>query len=121
MTSSIHRRGRVLLAALFGLSLLAANAQDKGMQGKSMPMDCSQMHESMMGGKKGMDGMRMSGDVDRDFATMMKMHHQGALPMAQAELDKGKDSELRDLARKIIDAQKTEIAQLDRWLAKKGK
>ena len=60
--------------------------------------------------------MKMSGDVDKDFAMMMKMHHQGALTMAQAELDKGKDPKMQEMARKIIDSQKKEIAEFEQWL-----
>lgn len=114
-----------LFVALMGLSLFAA-AQGMGMghsQGdsKGMPMDRGKMHESMMGGAQGMGAMPMSGDVDRDFATMMKMHHEDAVRMAQNELEKGKDPQLREMARKMIVAQKQEIAQLDQWLKGSGK
>lgn len=58
----------------------------------------------------------MTGSVDRDFATMMIPHHQGAVDMAQGELSYGKDPAMRKLARQIIAAQKTEIALMQRWL-----
>lgn len=64
-----------------------------------------------------MQDMPMSGDVDRDFAMMMRAHHQQAVEMAQAQIEKGKSPELKKLARKIIVDQKREIAQFDRWLA----
>ena len=35
--------------------------------------------------------MPMSGDVDYDFAMMMRIHHQGALDMGKSELDNGKN------------------------------
>jgi uncharacterized protein (DUF305 family) len=79
-----------------------------------------QMHESMMGGMKGMQAMKMSGDSDRDFAMMMRKHHEDGIKMAQIELDKGKDSKMKEMARKIIDSQKKEIAEFDEWL-KRGK
>src|SRR3972149_4388141 len=41
------------------------------------------MHGSMTGMTKNMESMKMSGDTDRDFATMMKIHHQGAIDMAR--------------------------------------
>ena len=75
------------------------------------------MKQSMMGGMESMKNMQMSGDTDRDFAMMMKIHHQGAVDMAQMELAHGKSSAMKDMARKIIAAQKKEIAQFDRWLA----
>lgn len=75
-------------------------------------------HDRQMGGT-GNSKMQMSGDVDRDFAVMMKMHHQQGLEMAQAQLKQGKSPELKDMAKKIIEAQKKEIAQFDKWLAMK--
>ena len=75
------------------------------------------MRQSMMSGMEGMQKMPMSGDVDRDFAMMMKMHHQQAVSMAEMELAHGKSKAMKDMARKIIAAQKKEIAMFDRWLA----
>lgn len=69
-------------------------------------------------GKAGMDnmsGMSMT-DSDKDFATMMKMHHQKALEMARKELANGKSPEMKAMAQKIIDGQTKEIAELDKWL-----
>ncbi len=76
------------------------------------------MRKSMDGMQEKMGAMQMSDNVDHDFAMMMRVHHQGALDMAQAELDKGKDPVMRGMAKKIIASQKKEIADFDRWLAK---
>lgn len=86
-----------------------------GMSGMSGGGD---MHSSMMGTMKGMDSMKMSGDTDRDFAMMMKMHHQGAIDMAQMELKSGKDPKMKEMAKRIIEAQNKEIKEFDQWLAK---
>ena len=51
-----------------------------------------------------------SGNPDRDFATMMIPHHQGAVDMAEAELRFGRDPVLRRLAQGIIVEQRQEIA-----------
>jgi hypothetical protein len=77
------------------------------------------MRSSMMGMMKNMDSMKMTGDPDRDFATMMKMHHQGAIDMAQMELKIGKDAKMRAMAKRIIEAQQKEIKDFDQWLAKR--
>jgi len=92
----------------------------------SMPM--GQMHQgaaaahdmkaSMMMGMDGMQKMKMTGDTDKDFAMMMKLHHQQALNMAELQLAQGKSPEMKTMARQIIVAQKKEIAQFDKWLAK---
>jgi uncharacterized protein (DUF305 family) len=84
-----------------------------GMMGGGM------MNGGMMGG--GMMGQGSSGDVDRQFAERMRMHHEGAVQMAQTELERGKDPEMREMARKIIDSQQKEIGQFDRWLDKDRK
>lgn len=67
-----------------------------------------------------MSSMPMSGDQDVDFAMMMRIHHQGAIDMANAELSSGKDPQMKKMAKAIITAQKKEIAQFDAYLAKHG-
>jgi uncharacterized protein (DUF305 family) len=62
-----------------------------------------------------------TGDVDVDFARGMIAHHEGAIAMAEVELEHGKDARLRKLAEEIITAQDVEITFLKGWLAKKAK
>ena len=62
-----------------------------------------------------MRGM-MAEDADIAFACAMIPHHQGAINMAEVELEHGDSDEMKELARKIIDAQKEEIQQLTRWI-----
>ena len=76
------------------------------------------MKQSMMTSMDSMQKMQMSGDTDKDFAMMMKMHHQQGVEMAQMELAHGKSPAMKAMARQIIAAQKKEIAQLEQWLAK---
>ena len=76
------------------------------------------MKESMSSGMQEIQNMQMTGDVDKDFAMMMKIHHQQAVEMAEMELANGKSSAMKAMAKKIISAQKKEIAQFDRWLFK---
>ena len=101
----------VMLGSLFFTSAYAADKTD------TMPMGSMEMHKSMMGGMKGMQSMKPSGDTDHDFAVMMKMHHQSALDMANVELKTGKDAKLREMANAIIKSQTKEIAEFDEWLA----
>ena len=76
------------------------------------------MKGTMMMGMEEMQKMPMSGDNDKDFAMMMKIHHQQALNMAEMQLKTGKSPEMKAMAKQIIAAQKKEIAQFDKWLAK---
>lgn len=92
----------------------APTAAASGMQGN---MDMKSMMKDM---NDKMASMSMSGNPDVDFAMMMRMHHQGAIDMAQAELQSGKDSQMRRMATNVIKAQKKEIAELDKFLAKHG-
>jgi uncharacterized protein (DUF305 family) len=73
------------------------------------------MHEAMIRMDSGMS-IRHSGDPDRDFAAMMIPHHQGAIDMAKAELQFGRDPVLRRLAQGIIVEQQQEIELMRRQL-----
>ena len=84
--------------------------QMKGMDMKGMMKDNNDK----------MSSMKMTGNVDVDFAMMMRIHHQGAIDMAEAELRDGKDRQMKKLAKSIIAAQKKEIATFDKFLAKQG-
>lgn len=59
-------------------------------------------------------------DADVDFNQQMKVHHQAAIDMAEAELANGKDAASRALAQKIMAEQRKEIAQIDSWLQQRG-
>lgn len=131
-----NRYSRLLSTVALGTSLFMpfANAQTgpgmgmsgmSGMKGdtnKPMPMKGRGMDmKSMMMDMEGkMSAMKPSGNTDVDFAMMMRMHHQSAITMAEAELQNGKDPQMRVLAKDIIYAQKKEIAIFDKFLAKRG-
>ena len=76
-----------------------------------------QIHSSMKKMDKEMMGAPMSGEPDRDFVTMMIPHHQGAIDMAKAILQNGKDRQIRAMAQKVITDQEREIKEMQTWLA----
>jgi uncharacterized protein (DUF305 family) len=119
---SIARASRAGTASVFFLAAALAVAQGTPMPEKMQPPGGSSgsmvMKQSMSGMMKNMQDMPMSNDTDHDFASMMKMHHQGAIDMAQAELASGKDPQLRKMAQNIISAQKKEIKEFDDWMKK---
>ena len=90
----------------------------KDSQNMKMDQHSTAMHKSMMSGMDGMKKLPMSGDVDRDFAVMMRAHHQQGVDMAETQLMHGKSAEMKAMAKNIIKEQKKEIAKFDQWLAK---
>ncbi|HRO14371.1 MAG TPA: DUF305 domain-containing protein [Paracoccus sp. (in: a-proteobacteria)] len=85
----------------------AGSARDPGSQALSRAnMD---MHAEMM-------NLPMTGNADVDFMRNMIAHHRGAVAMAQAVLDHGKDPEVRQMAEKIISAQQAEMKEMQDWL-----
>lgn len=58
--------------------------------------------------------LRAAKDVefDRQWLTMMIVHHQGAVEMAKTELAAGDNTDAKALAQKIIDAQESEIREM---------
>ncbi len=56
-------------------------------------------------------------EFDRLFLEGMIRHHEGAVAMAQTELSEGKFAEAKDLARRIVETQQAEIAEMRSLLA----
>jgi uncharacterized protein (DUF305 family) len=71
-----------------------------------MMISMAAMHEGML-----------HPDPDVAFACGMIAHHQGAIDMAEVQLEYGEDAWLRELAQEIITAQEAEIAEMTEWLA----
>lgn len=69
----------------------------------------AKMHDDMANGVQ-------AKNADVGFAKGMTPHHQGAIDMANIELQYGKDAEMKALAQNIIDAQQGEIKQMQDWL-----
>jgi uncharacterized protein (DUF305 family) len=106
MFKTVRSHTLFFMIAVMGASL-AAMAQNTDEVKKAFKEANDKMHQDMM--------MEPSGDADKDFAMMMIPHHEGAIAMAKAELQYGKDPQLRVMAEKIIAAQEAEIAELRKW------
>lgn len=78
----------------------------------------SEMHEINKNTTTKMNSMAMSGNVDKDFVMMMKVHHEAAVEMAQNELSHGKKYDMKKMAQKIIEDQNKEIKEFNDWLSK---
>ena len=103
---ALRWRAIVALAVLAtaGATALAADVGDAA----AYHMQVQAAMDRMMAG---MDAPA-SGDVDRDFVTMMEPHHRGAIDMAVAELRYGRNEQLRRIAQEIIIDQQQEIAAM---------
>jgi len=51
-------------------------------------------------------------EFDRTWVRLMIRHHEGAVAMARTERERGANTEAKDLATRIVDAQEAEITQL---------
>ncbi|MBN9738254.1 MULTISPECIES: DUF305 domain-containing protein [unclassified Pseudonocardia] len=78
------------------------------------------MEHGAHGGHGDMSGMMTADDMaeleratgpafDRRFLELMIVHHEGAVAMAGAELADGENPQARELAQRIVDAQRSEI------------
>jgi len=54
-------------------------------------------------------------DFELMFLDMMTAHHQGAIEVAEQVLDAGENSDVVGLAEQIIEAQQSEIEQMNTW------
>ena len=135
MTSTINRRilstaaAKLVLSAAVSAGALAFagpalaqnaahSAHDMSKSAHAAGKTSMAMHASMDDMHKKMKSMAMTGNQDMDFAMMMVGHHQGAIDMAQAQIDHGKDKQMISAAKKIIAAQKKEIAMFEAWMKK---
>ena len=78
------------------------------------------LHKAMMDGMQEMHGMKMTGNTDIDFASMMIEHHEQAIAMSKAQIQSGKDPEVKRKANEIIVASEKDIADLKKWKAQQG-
>jgi len=114
--------GALLLPPLAGAQMPAkpAGMQHNMAGGTTMSGGGMDMKSMMKDMNDKMASMPMSGNADVDFAMMMRIHHLGAIDMAQAQLRDGKNPQMHRMARNIIAAQKKEISELDKFIAKNG-
>ncbi len=111
---------RLFCVATLSVLCLTTVAAAAPMAMSDDPADAA-FHSAMDGMMAGMHQAMPTGDNDTDFAQMMLPHHRAAVDMAKAELQYGKDPELKTLAASVVAAQDQEIGLMKAWLAKRGK
>ena len=83
---------------------------DAGVAKRSLGMTA---HE--MGTHMDPAALRRADPFDRAFLDMMIPHHEGAIEMAQIQLERGRNRAVKRLAGRIVDAQTNEIALMHQW------
>lgn len=97
--------------------MMAAHHADHGSMNHGTSAENSDTGASDSAGTSGSTGASDSVEpIDIAFASGMIMHHQMAVDMAKAILNNTDEQELLDLAQQIVDAQETEIAQMQEVL-----
>lgn len=99
---------------------------DGGM-GMDGDMDHGDMDHGDMDDMGDMPGMMSGADFDdlegergsafeQMWMSMMIAHHEGAIEMAETELDEGEDADALELARSIAESQQAEIEEMEQLL-----
>jgi uncharacterized protein (DUF305 family) len=83
------------------------------------PVD-HEFHEEMMASmekaRQAADLRVLTGDTDHDFAELMIVHHQAAIEDSRSVMEHGTSLEIKEMAHEMINAQMTEILELQQWL-----
>ena len=109
------RNKLLLLTVTIIVGLSACTKENNGIQLQAH--DQNRMMDTMHAMMTRMDAMPKTNDPEVDFVKMMIMHHQGAINMANVELQDGKNDSLKRIAQKIINEQQSEIQELNTFLA----
>jgi len=126
MAKVAQRRGQRPEIKMLANEIIASQSQEIGEMNKAKAaLEKDDVKAEKLAVPTDMAGMDMdTGSLetakpfDRAFIDMMIPHHQGAIRMARAELDKGASDELKTLADEIIAAQTKEIKEMNAWRTK---
>jgi uncharacterized protein (DUF305 family) len=95
-------------------------AEDKRLAAAGIKTGSLGVAQHMMGMDHDPAMLKTAKPFDAAFMKMMIPHHRGAIVMAKAELKKGEDPRLKQLAQAIITAQEREIADMRAQLGSSG-
>lgn len=95
------------------IGLLGSASCNKDDELTLQPHDENQIMSIMHQMMDSMLTMQPANDADIDFAVMMTMHHQGALDMANLQMQSGTNDSLKNIAQNIITEQQSEIQELN--------
>ncbi|QRM34650.1 copper-binding protein [Microvirga sp. VF16] len=107
MTATLTAAGALLAIVAIGPDRLAQAQPAKG-----APAAYERVREVMNDRFK---DMKLVGDPDKDFASLLIAHHEDLIFLAKTQLEFGGDRQLRQLAQKILDEQQKQISELKEW------
>lgn len=108
-------RNKLMFLVLFSFAVAACeNIVDDG-NGNGTGTD-NHLMLTMQDMSKNIVNVKTTNDPDQDFALKMKIHHKGAIDMANYELLRGKNQEVKNFADTIVKAHTLEIAKLDSFI-----
>ncbi len=79
-----------------------------------VPMDMNAQEMEAMGMADPVE-LATEDPFDKAFIDAMIPHHRSAIEMASVALRESDNARIKEIARAIVDAQKKEIAQMQRW------
>jgi len=91
---------------------LTAWGADEGLSGMNDGTDGMMSDDDMMALRDA-----SGADADRLFLEQMTLHHEGAIVMAQTELDAGENADAKAMAQAIVTSQSAEIQYMKELLA----
>ncbi|MDP9377579.1 MAG: DUF305 domain-containing protein [Actinomycetota bacterium] len=120
MAKTARTRGESrFVKRLAGDIVRTQNAEITTMQKRDKALAAAGVKRGSLGVPSHMTGMdddpaalKQANPFDREFLSMMIPHHEGAVTMAKAEIAKGGDAELKQLAQAIIKGQEREIREM---------
>lgn len=76
----------------------------------------SRLFQTLQRMSTAIDNVDETNDPDQDFALKMKVHHRGAIDLANIEILRGDEEAVLEIADSIIEAHTQEITKLDSFL-----
>lgn len=107
-------RSKLMFLVLFSFAIVACenifedDDKDNGQD--------SRLFQTLQRMSSAIDNVDTTNDPDQDFALKMKVHHRGAIDLANIEILRGDDEEVLQIADSIIEAHTLEITKLDSFL-----
>jgi uncharacterized protein (DUF305 family) len=88
--------------------------KQQGFGTSEVPMEMSAQEMKAMG-MTDPEELANKDPFDKAFIDAMIPHHRSAIEMASVALRESDNAQIKEIARAIVDAQETEIAQMQRW------